>query len=110
MLASTSNSKREMTIVSKDSAFYTRRDRERLGKFIVSFFSAVRFVVYVDEETERENERKKKKEREREREKLEKIIVSFLFVRLFVVYVEEDTVRLCVCVLDILRTVHIREE
>ena len=29
-------------------------ERERLGKFIVSFFSVVRFVTYVGEEAERE--------------------------------------------------------
>ena len=34
-------------------AFYTRSiERERLGKLIVSFFTVVRLVIYVDEETE----------------------------------------------------------
>ena len=110
MLASTRNSKSEMTIVSKDSVFYTPmrdRDRERLGKFIVSFFSVVRLIIYVGEETEREKERKKKKKRERSWGKsLFQCFQSFLFV----LYVDEDTVRQCVCVLKMLRTVHIRQE
>ena len=79
MLASTRNSKREMTIVSKESAIYTRREREKLGKFIVLFFFAVRFVIYVDEETEREKERKKKKKRDREIGKNHCFIVVSLF-------------------------------
>ena len=60
--------KRNDDCIAKQRLLYPNRekDRERSGKFIVSFFSAVRFVIYVDEETEREKERKKKKKRERE--------------------------------------------
>ena len=53
--------------IAKQRLLYPNRERERerSEKFIVSFFSAVRFVIYVDEETEREKERKKKKKRDR---------------------------------------------
>ena len=52
-------------IGSKDSTFYTRRERKRLGKFIVSFFAVVRFVINVDEETEERRKERRNKERER---------------------------------------------
>ena len=88
-MASRENSKREMTIVSQNSAFYTPTERE-IGKIHV-FILFRRPIRYI--RRGRNGEREGKKEEKKEREKLGKIIGSRLFVRLFVVYVEEGTER-----------------
>ena len=57
-----------MTIVSKDSAFYTRRERERereIGE-MYCFILFRRPIRYIRRRRNEERERKKEKERERE--------------------------------------------
>ena len=74
-MASQENSKREMTIVLQNSAFYTPTERE-IAK-IHCFILFRRPIRYIRRRTNGEREGKKKEKKERE--KLGKIIVFSLF-------------------------------
>ena len=71
MLASTRNSKSEMTIVSKDSAFYTpRRERERereIGEnhYFILFRRPIRYIRRRRNEERERGKKQEKRERER---------------------------------------------
>ena len=107
MLASTGNSKSEMTIVSKDSAFYIPKREREIGN-IHCFILCRRRIRYIRRRRNREREGKKEEEkREREIGENHYFIVFSLFCSSYTSKGEGEGEGGCV---RNTTTVHIRQE